>query len=275
MSSLNPQQLQQKIAFITQYQQSNNAADASNLDANANVTHKNIATLETELMKDYFIDINRALVKQKIADLFVDALAEEYIRQIVEHEIYVHDETSLKPYCASISMYPFLLNGLTQLGGESKAPQHLESFCGSFVNLVFAISAQFAGAIATVEFLIYFDYFARKDYGEHYLHEHRHAIENHLQHVVYALNQPAAARGYQSVFWNISIYDQHYFDAMFGQFVFPDITEPDLHSISELKAFLIDWYNRERSKAVLTFQYITAAMLTDQGKEKYANLSQI
>lgn len=275
MSALNPQQLQQKIAFIKHYQQANNAADASPLDANANVTHKNIATLETELMKDYFIDINRALVKQKIADLFDDGLAEEYIRQITEHEIYVHDETSLKPYCASISMYPFLLNGLTQLGGESKAPQHLESFCGSFVNLVFAISAQFAGAIATVEFLIYFDYFARKDYGEHYLNDHRHAIENHLQHVVYALNQPAAARGYQSVFWNISVYDKHYFDAMFGQFVFPDFTSPDWHSIRELQAFFLDWFNRERSKAVLTFPVITAAMLTDQGKVKDTDFAQI
>ncbi|GMA81852.1 anaerobic ribonucleoside-triphosphate reductase [Shewanella glacialipiscicola] len=188
-------------------------------------------------MKDYFIDINRELVKQKITELYGVDLAKEYERQIIEHEIYVHDETSLKPYCASISMYPFLLSGLTQLGGESQAPKHLESFCGSFVNLVFAISAQFAGAIATVEFLMYFDYFARKDFGDDYLTEHKHAIENHLQHVVYALNQPAAARGYQSVFWNISLYDQYYFEAMFGQFVFPDFTPPDWHSLKQLQVF--------------------------------------
>lgn len=268
MPSLNPQQLQKKLAFIKQYQQSNNAADASHLDANANVTHKNIATLETELMKDYFIDINRELVKQKITELYGADLAKEYERQITEHEIYVHDETSLKPYCASISMYPFLLSGLTQLGGESQAPKHLESFCGSFVNLVFAISAQFAGAIATVEFLMYFDYFARKDFGDDYLTEHKHAIENHLQHVVYALNQPAAARGYQSVFWNISLYDQYYFEAMFGQFVFPDFTPPDWHSLKQLQVFFLDWFNQERNKAILTFPVITAAMLTADDKVK-------
>ena len=268
MPSLNPQQLQKKLAFIKQYQQSNNAADASHLDANANVTHKNIATLETELMKDYFIDINRELVKQKITELYGVDLAKEYERQIIEHEIYVHDETSLKPYCASISMYPFLLSGLTQLGGESQAPKHLESFCGSFVNLVFAISAQFAGAIATVEFLMYFDYFARKDFGDDYLTEHKHAIENHLQHVVYALNQPAAARGYQSVFWNISLYDQYYFEAMFGQFVFPDFTPPDWHSLKQLQVFFLDWFNQERNKAILTFPVITAAMLTADDKVK-------
>ena len=134
-------------------------------------------------------------MKRQIASLFGEELANEYTRQIEAHEIYVHDETSLKPYCVSISMYPFLFDGLTKLGGESRAPKHLESYCGEFVNLVFAISSQFAGALATVEFLMYFDHFAKKDYGEDYLKTHKELIENHLQHVVYAINQPAAARG--------------------------------------------------------------------------------
>lgn len=268
MLQLNDEQLQDKLDFIQAYQHAVNAADGSKLDANANVTHKNIATLEAELMKDCVIQINRALVKNKIAALFGDALGEEYVRQIEQHEIYVHDETSLKPYCTSITMYPFLLDGLTKLGGESKAPQHLESFCGSFVNLVFAISAQFAGAVATVEFLTYFDYFARRDYGEDYLNTHSKAVENHLQHVVYALNQPAAARGYQSVFWNISLYDSHYFEAMFGHFVFPDMTAPNWTSVNALQGFFLDWFNAERSKAILTFPVVTAAMLTEKGKVK-------
>lgn len=268
MLPLNPQQLQNKLDFIRDYQQAANAADGSKLDANANVTHKNIATLEAELMKDFFIQVNRAQVKNKIAELFDSQLADEYVRQIEDHEIYVHDETSLKPYCTSITMYPFLLKGLTELGGESKAPKHLESFCGSFVNLVFAISAQFAGAVATVEFLTYFDYFARKDYGDDYLNTHTKAVENHLQHVVYALNQPAAARGYQSVFWNISVYDSYYFDAMFGQFVFPDMSKPEWSSVNALQSFFLDWFNRERSKTILTFPVVTAAMLTKDGEVK-------
>ena len=226
MILLNPSQVEAKLDFIQDYIDASNAADGAKMDANANVSVKNIATLESELMKDFFVQINRAQVSNKIAELFGAELAIEYQRQIESHEIYVHDETSLKPYCASISLYPFLLDGLTKLGGESRAPKHLESFCGSFINLVFAISAQFAGAIATVEFLTYFDYFARKEYGEDYLTSHNKVIENHLQHAVYALNQPAAARGYQSVFWNISLYDRHYFESLFQDFVFPDFTKP-------------------------------------------------
>ena len=268
MLRLYPEQIQSKLAFIQHYMAAHNAADGSTMDANANVTHKNIATLESELLKDVFVQINRAQVSRKIGELFGDDLAREYVRQIEAHEIYVHDETSLKPYCVSVTMYPFLRDGLTKLGGESRAPQHLASFCGSFINFVFAVSAQFAGAVATVEFITYFDYFARKDFGDDYLNTHRSEIENALQQVVYSINQPAAARGYQSVFWNISLYDRYYFDAMFGDFVFPDFTKPVWTSVSRLQKFFLNWFNQERNKAVLTFPVVTAAMLTDHGKCK-------
>ena len=268
MIRLHPEQLNQKLSFIDEYIQAKNAADGSKLDANANVTQKNIATMEQELMKDFFVQINRAKVSGKIRELFGQDLANEYLRQIEAHEIYVHDETSLKPYCVSVTMYPFLREGLSKLGGESQAPKHLASFCGSFINFVFAVSSQFAGAVATVEFLTYFDYFARKDFGDNYLETHRKEIENHLQQVVYSINQPAAARGYQSVFWNISIYDQYYFDAMFGNFVFPDFERPNWESTAKLQRFFMRWFNQERTKAILTFPVVTAAMLTEQGKCK-------
>ena len=152
MLKLSAEHINDKLDFIQHYLAAENAADGSKMDANANVTEKNIATLEAEMMKDYFVQINRAQVSTKIRELFGDELAQEYVRQIEDHEIYVHDETSLKPYCVSVTMYPFLLEGLTKLGGESQAPKHIESFCGSFVNFVFAVSSQFAGAVATVEF---------------------------------------------------------------------------------------------------------------------------
>ena len=265
MIRLSPPQLNGKLQFIQDYIRAHNAADGSRLDANANVTQKNIATMETELMKDFVVQINRTLVSRKIAEVFDQETADEYLRQIEAHEIYVHDETSLKPYCVSVTLYPFLLDGLTRLGGESKAPQHLASFCGSFINLVFAISAQFAGAVATVEFLTYFDHFARKDFGDDYLETHADEIANHLQQVVYSINQPAAARGYQSAFWNISIYDQYYFDAMFGDFVFPDFDRPNWPSVARLQTFFLKWFNEERSRAILTFPVVTVAMLTENG----------
>lgn len=264
MIRMSDEQIGQKVKFIKDYMNSYNAADGSKMDANANVSLKNIATLEAEINKDINVQINRYLVTEKIKQHFGDETAAEYLRQIEDHEIYVHDETSLKPYCVSVTMYPFLLEGMKKLGGEFEPPKHLTSFCGTFVNFVFAVSSQFAGAIATVEFLTYFDHFARKQYGENYLSTHRKEIENHLQQVVYSINQPAAARGYQSVFWNISLYDQYYFESMFGAFVFPDGDRPDWTSLNHLQLFFMKWFNAERNKTILTFPVVTLAMLTDE-----------
>ena len=265
MVKLTEGQIKSKIDFIKEYIHSNNAADGSKLDANANVSSKNIATMTAELNKDVNIQVNRALMREKLTELYEASIADKYISQIERKEIYPHDETSLFPYCTSITMYPYLEHGLTKLGGESKAPKHLSSFCGTFVNLVFAVSSQFAGAVATVEFLMYFDYFARKDYGDDYINTHNKEIENHLQHVVYAINQPAAARGYQSVFWNISIYDKPYFEAMFGGFSFPDenFTTPSYESLDKLQKFFMRWFNKERETALLTFPVVTSACLVD------------
>lgn len=264
MLKLDEKQLEIKKDFIRDYIKSTNAAEGSKFDANANVSTKTIATLEAELNKDINIQINRSILVDRIKEMYGEEMGQEYTRQLDSHEIYTHDETSLKPYCCSISMYPFLIDGMLSLGGESKGPKHVESFCGSFINLIFAVSSQFAGAIATVEFLMYFDYFARKDYGDDYLKTHAKKVKAHLQHVVYSVNQPAAARGYQSVFWNISLFDKEYFNSMFGDFVFPDTFEkPVWDSVNGLQKFFMKWFNSEREEALLTFPVVTAAMLVD------------
>ena len=173
-------QLQDRQSFIDNYINATNAASGSEVDSNANVTHKTLATLEAELYKPLTIQINRRMVCAKLRERFGGDIANSYIRDIKNHLIYAHDETSLKPYCASISLYPFLLDGTKSLGGVSGPPKNLQSFCGGFVNLVYQIASNFAGAVATVEFLHMFDYFARKTYGKDYLETHEKEIEQEL-----------------------------------------------------------------------------------------------
>ena len=231
MIRLNKTQLAGKVKFITDYINASNAADGSILDPNSNVATKNIATMSAEINKDVNIQIKRQLVYQKLVEMFGQEQADKYIDQLEKHEIYAHDESGLMPYCAAISMYPFLQNGLQDFGGESKAPKHLSSFNGGFINLMFALSSQFCGAVATVEYLMCFDYFARKDYGANYLEGNsKDIVKQELQQVVYALNQPASARGFQSCFWNISIFDKYYFEALFDNFYFPDGSKPEWES---------------------------------------------
>lgn len=267
---------QKHIDFITKYKKASNAATGSEVDSNANVESKNITTLSGEIYKREAIGTNRLLMINKLAELYGAEWAERYIDRLESHLLYKQDETNLSVYCVSITLYPFLFNGLVPLGGQSEAPKNLDSFCGSFVNLVFAVAAQFAGAVSTPEFLTYLDYFLRREFGEDY-YKHSNEIVIHsikpkticdridaaFQQVVYSLNQPAAARNFQSVFWNIAYFDDPYFHGIFTDFVFPDGTTPCWESVSWLQKYFMKWFNKERTKQVLTFPVETMNLLDD------------
>lgn len=267
------------VNFIKKYAKALNASSGSEVDSNANVENKNITTCMGELPKREIIGTNRLLMHDKLTETFGVELADEYIRQLNDHEIYKHDETSIMPYCVSITMYPFLFGGLKDIGGISTAPTNLQAFQGSFINLVFAIASQFAGAVATPEYLMYLDYFIRKEFGNDY---YKHSedvvvravkektidkvITDGFEQVVYSMNQPAAARNFQSVFWNIAYFDKPYFDGMFSEFVFPDLTSPTWDSVNWLQKRFMKWFNKERLKTFLTFPVETLNLLND-GKE--------
>ena len=276
---MQPDTTENKIAFIRKYMTAKNAATGSDVDQNANVSNKNIATMAAELPKKDIIALNRELMRQKLTSMYGEEFAAQYEKDLAHHIIYKHDETSIFPYCCSISLYPFLLDGLTKIGGSSTAPQHLDSFCGSFINLIFLVAGQFAGATATPEFLTYFDHFARKDYGPNYIDRLdevveftyrpstlRDKLEHYFAQIVYTLNQPAGARGYQSIFWNIAYFDRDYFNSIFKDFVFPDGDEPCWETTKELQKLFMKWFNAERLKNILTFPVETANMHTVDGQ---------
>ena len=268
----------EKMKFLSDYCEAKNAATGSKFDANANVEHKNIATLIGELPKQGFIRLNRRLLVERIKKMYGKPLADEYIDLLTHHFIYKNDETNLANYCASITMYPWLIGGTTSIGGNSTAPTNLKSFCGGFINMVFMVSSMLAGACATPEFLMYMNYFIQKEYGKDYwkradevvdLSVKRRTIDkiitDDFEQIVYSLNQPTGARNYQAVFWNISYYDRPYFESLFGNFYFPDGSQPDWESLSWLQKRFMTWFNQERLKTVLTFPVETMALLAENG----------
>lgn len=270
--------IRKKQDFIKEYISATNAANGSKFDSNANVSNKNIVTLGQELYKENNIKQNRYILCDKIRKLYSKKLANQYLQDIENHVLYKHDESGTPgyPYCVAITMYPYLIDGLTKLGGVTKAPTDLKSYCGGFVNLVYSISSQFMGAVATPEFLMYMDYFIRKDYGENYLDRLDEIVENtrkkrtlekvidnFFQGVVHSMNMPAGNRGYQTVFWNCGYFDKPYFDGVFGDFVFPDGTKPNWETLSWLQKHFMKWFNKEREEYILTFPVETMALLTD------------
>ena len=282
---MDKQTLERKLKFIDDYNKASNASTGSQFDSNANVASKNLATQECELGKKDFIDLNRAFMKIYLTKLYNDegTAAENYESDLKHHIIYVHDESSLKPYCVACSLYPFLLDGLQGLGGSAGAPKHANSYIGSIINLVFLLSSQFAGAVAIPEFLTYFDHFLRLDYGNDYtqhldevvekIGEHefnlRHKIEDWFQQFVYSVNQPAGARNYQSPFINISYFDKYYFESIFADFYFPDFDTPCWETTKELQKMFMRWFNKEREKTTITFPVESFNLLVDKETHKY------
>lgn len=271
----------EKLNFLVSYCDASNAASGSKYDANANVEKKNIATLIGELPKSNFIRLNRRLLTDRLKELYGKEFSDKYLHLLTNHFIYKNDETSMANYCASITMYPWLLNGTMSVGGNSKAPTNLKSFCGGFVNMVFIVSSMLSGACATPEFLMYMNYFIEKEYGEDYYKRAdeivdlsvkkrtiKKVVEDCFQQVVYSINQPSGARNFQAVFWNISYYDKYYFQSIFGEFYFPDGSQPHWESLSWLQKAFMKWFNKERTKAVLTFPVETMALLTENGDVK-------
>ncbi|MDR0418846.1 MAG: anaerobic ribonucleoside-triphosphate reductase, partial [Prevotellaceae bacterium] len=271
----------EKLKFLMDYCDASNAATGSKFDANANVENKNMATLIGELPKSNFIRLNRRMLTDRIKDMYGKELADKYIDLLNDHFIYKNDETNLANYCASITMYPWLIGGTAAIGGNSKAPTNLKSFCGGFINMVFMVSSMLSGACATPEFLMYMNYFIGLEFGQDY---HKNAdkvadlsrkqrtidkvITDYFEQIVYSINQPTGARNFQAVFWNISYYDKYYFESLFESFVFPDGSKPDWESLSWLQKRFMKWFNKERTRAILTFPVETMALLTENDMPK-------
>lgn len=246
---------------------------------------KNIGILNAEIHKSDNILINRGMIEKELRELYPEFDAKQYSKDLNHHIIYKHDESSfagaIAPYCCSITMYPFLNDGIKNIGGLSAYPKNIDSFCGMYINLIFATSAQFAGAVATSEFLLYFDYFARKEWGDqYYLNPDqsitsdlvrrnktvRSQIHQYFQQVVYSINQPAAARGMQAAFVNFSYFDKPFFDGMFGNFVFPDNTKPIWESLNWLQKEFMQWFNNERLRTIITFPVESFALVYKDGE---------
>ena len=270
--------VEEKKAFIRKYKESSNTANAT-VDDNSNVANKNIGILNAEIHKTDNIQTSRSMVMDKLKELYPDFNAKNYIKDINSHIIYKNDESSfagaIAPYCVSITMYPFLTHGIKGIGGLSAAPKNLDSYCGMFCNLIFAVSAQYAGAVAVSEALMYFAYFAKKEWGDDFYKRPNEVIgksqnkektilsqiHQYWQQIIYTINQPAAARGYQSAFVNFSYFDKPFFDGMFGNFYFPDGTQPDWESLDWIQREFMKWFNEERLRTMLTFPVESATLL--------------
>lgn len=274
--------IRERIDYMDKYSQSNdNAATSSETDANANVTMKNVANLEGEVYKTTNRVIQRQRMKDKLNEMYPE-VAKKYEEDLNSHVIYTHDEATtpvLKQYCMAVSLYPLMMEGVGNIDGITpSAPNDLQSFSGQITNLVFLLSSQCKGAVAVGEYFIALNYYIVKEFGEKWYEKldeitttaHckkqrtiRNAIYKAFKQFIYGVNQPAGNRSYQSPFTNVSYYDHTYFNSLFGEFSYPDGTKPQWEAIDCLQKLFMKFFNKLRTKQILTFPVETMAMVYD------------
>lgn len=269
-----------KIAYMDNYiNSSENAATMSNTDGNANTSAKNVATLEPEVFKDNFRDIQRYRMKKILKKLYPE-ISSQYEKDLNHHIIYTHDEAStptLKQYCMAVSLYPLMLNGCGVLDKTTPSePNDIQSFSGQLVNSIFTLSSQCKGAVAVGSYFIALNYYIIAEYGPYWYtkldvvvtNEHclkkrtlKNVIQKAFKTFVLGINQPAGNRGYQSPFVNVSYYDHTYFNSLFGDFYYPDGTKPEWEAVDALQRLFMNWFNEWRLTQLATFPVETFAMV--------------
>lgn len=274
--------IRERIDYMDEYSQSSeNAATSSETDANANVTMKNVANLEGEVYKTTNRVIQRQRMKDKLNEMYPE-VAKKYEEDLNSHVIYTHDEATtpvLKQYCMAVSLYPLMMEGVGNIDGITPTPPNdLQSFSGQVTNLIFLLSSQCKGAVAVGEYFIVLNYYIVQEFGPNWYEkldvvtttDHcskqrtvRDAIYKAFKQFIYGVNQPAGNRSYQSPFTNVSYYDHTYFDSLFGEFYYPDGTKPQWEAIDCLQRLFMKFFNKLRTKQILTFPVETMAMVYD------------
>lgn len=206
-----------KVNYQDEYIRNNdNAATSSETDANANVSSKNVATLEGEDRKRENRGIQRYRMKKQLQKMFPE-VASQYVLDIENCIIYPHDEAStsvLKPYCMAASIYPLMTEGVGNIDMTTpEAPNDIQSFSGQVTNLTFLLSSQCKGAVALGEYIIALNYYVMAEFGEDWYTKIDSVISNNnwkkkitikdyirkgMKTFIYGVNQPAGNRSFNS-----------------------------------------------------------------------------
>ncbi len=286
---------EERLQYMENYSKSSeNAASSSETDPNSNVSMKNAANLEGEVFKSKNRRLQRRRMYKRLVSMFDRDIAKQYLIDLENHIIYVHDEAStpvLKPYCGAITTYPLLCDGVGNVDNVTPfEPNDIASFSGQMTNLVFLVSSQLKGAVAVGDYFVSLNYYVIQQFGKNWYDkldvitttDHclqpstiRRDIRKGMKQFIYGINQPAGNRSYNSPFTNVSYYDKYYFKAMFEEFTYPDGSKPEWKAIDTLQRMFMELHRELRLIKPLTFPVSTIALVHDGQKyldDDYKNL---
>jgi len=247
-----------------------NVADVT-IDANANVSNKDIASFRNEKGKSIDKVIAANKIFYEIKKKYGLKTAKEWLETEYTGGFYLHDfpSTTYIPYCYAYDLGRLAREGLFFLNNyNAQPPKHLTTFLDDVIEFISYMSNRSSGAVGIPNILVWTYYFWKKDCETgHYIKDKDYYLRQCFQKFIYRLNQPFM-RIDQTAFVNVSIFDKEYYEALFGGLEFPDgsfaIDYTD-DFIEHQKVFM-EVVSSIRQENMFTFPVLTYSLLYKNGK---------
>lgn len=257
--------------FIDNFVDKEVVADAS-IDGNANVGHKDIVSLITEMSKPHSKLLAFNKIFYEINKKYGYTAAANWLENEWDGHFYLHDAYSATelPYCFAYDIEELVNRGMYFVEGfNAQPPKHLITYTDFVCEFISWCCNRTSGAVGLPSFLVYSYYFWKKDIEQDfYQHTYNYYRDQEFQRIIYKLNQPYLRGGIQSAFTNFTIFDRPYLEALFGGKTYPDGTFV-IDCIDEIIEYQKDFMNvlsQIRRENVMTFPVMTFALLRKDGK---------
>lgn len=260
-------------SFIDNFVDTKTVSDAS-IDGNANVASKAVPTLLNEMSKPYQKLTGYNKIFYELNKKYGYKVADKWLRAQWEGWLYLHDAPSASyySYCYAYDLKDLAEKGLYFIDNFNyEPPQHLGTFVDFVKEFVSYCSNSTSGACGMPNLIPYMYYFWKRDVTNgYYTRSPLDYAKQHIQRLVYALNQPFLRGQTQSAFTNVSIFDHKYLDALFGGAKFPDgsLMVEELEEIMEFQKVFLKTVAEIRSKNMMTFPVLSISLLKKDGKFK-------
>ncbi len=254
--------------FIDNFIDKETVADAS-VDANANVGQKSMVVLLNEMAKPHqkLLAFNKIFYEMKKKYGFDEART--WINAEWTGALYMHDahHASYLHYCWASSLQDLAEKGLFFIDNfNAEPPRHLGTFIDFVKEYISFCANSSSGATGLPDLIVYMYYFWRKDIeSDYYTETPEKYAKQHIQRLIYALNQPFLRGNVQSAFTNTSIFDRPYLEALFGGMIFPDgsLMYDELDEIIEFQKLFMNTLHEIREKNMMTYPVNTISLLKD------------
>lgn len=243
------------------------------IDANANVSRKDIVSLKSEKTKaqDKLFAFNK--IFYEIEKRYGLKTANDWLETEYTGGFYLHDAPSSTqvPYCYAYDLTRLAKEGLFFLEDyNNNPPKHLTTFLDDVIEYISFFCARSSGAVGLPNILIWSYYFWKADCETgYYIKDKEYYLKQCFQKLIFRLNQPFL-RLDQCAFTNVSIFDKCYIESLFGGVEFPNGTFAIdcIDEIIEVQKKFMEVVSEIREQNMFTFPVLTYSLLYKNGKFK-------